>query len=627
MSSATLRTRVNQLVTAGKPHAAWQLLLSALQEGVTTQAAVMVAEQAKQFDLTALGLTRTRVALLGSFTLEPLVPLVQARAYLSRLAPECYVGGFNAWQSEALDSESGLWHFAPDVIILAVRPEELVPRLVFDFAALAPADIQVELERAQNALASFFDAVRARTTARLVVHNFPAPPFPTLGILDANRADGQASAFADLNARLRAAIREQRDIWILDAARLQAEWGYARWFDARLWALAKLPLSAAAQGRLADESVRFLRAFYGASKKVLALDLDNVLWGGILGEDGLDGIQLGVEYPGSAYVDFQRAVLDLYHRGVLLTIVSKNDEADALNALAQHPAMLLRPHHFAARRINWQDKAENLVSLADELNLKLDSFVFADDSAVEVSRVREALPAVLTLQVTGEPAARAAWLRGLGVFDTLAFSAEDRARGELYAQEAERTRLRASMTTLQDFLTSLDMELTILPLDAKTLDRAAQLTQRTNQFNLTTRRYTTADLARLCEMPGVDIRLAQLHDRFGDSGIIGLAITRADGVKTTLDTFLLSCRVVGRGVEVAFLAFLLQEARALGQREMVAEYIPTRKNQLAANFLAEQGFAVQKDGTWLKSLADYHADPPAWIRLTAPALVKAEQHG
>ncbi len=618
MSFSSLRAEVQDLLARGDAEAAWQRLLTALEPELTTQACVMVAAQADKFDLAALGLASTRAALLGSFTLEPLVPLVKALGYRSRLAPECYVGGFNAWQSEALNGDGALYRFQPDVIFLAVRADELAPPLVHDFAALEPDAIQAELDRAQAELEGAIAAIRSRSPARIVVHNFAAPVHPTLGILDANHAHGQQAVFSSLNERLRTLAANYRDVWLLDAARLQAEIGHAQWFDARLWGLARLPLSARAQLRLADECVRFLRAFHGASRKVLALDLDNVLWGGILGEDGADGIQLGTEYPGSAYVEFQRAVLDLHQRGVLLAIVSKNDEAETLRVLESHPAMLLRPRHFAAWRINWEDKAQNLVSLAEELNLKLDSFVFADDSPVEVERVRSALPAVMTVQVTGEPAARAGWLRGLGVFDTLTFSAEDRARGALYAQEAERKRLQSRVSTLEEFYRSLDMELSVSMLDATTLERAAQLTQRTNQFNLTTRRYTPADLAQLRDTPGVRVYLAQLRDRFGDSGIIGLAITRSDSLTVMLDTFLLSCRVVGRGVEGAFLAYIVNQAQQEGQLEIVGEYIPTRKNQLAADFLSDQGFTRAGDGAWHLSLTGHAVAYPEWIRVHAP---------
>lgn len=623
MTFSAHKSEIEALLTNGQTDAAWARLVSILDAETSPQANAFVIKQAHQFDFASLGLVRVRVALIGSFTLDLFAPVLQARAYASRLAAELYVGGFNAWQSELLNPASALYSFQPDVIFLAVRLEELAPRLLKEFASLDAAEINAEIERALDSLRGALRALRAKSNARVVIHNFAAPPFPILGILDANRADGQQAAVARLNAELAEVARQVQDVWILDAARLQSEIGYQQWHDARLWALAKLPLSGKAQQRLAAEYVRFLRAFYGLSRKVLVLDLDNVLWGGVLGEEGGDGIQLGAEYPGSAYVEFQRAVLDLYHRGVLLALNSKNNAEEAMNVIENHPAMRLRPNHFAATRINWLDKAENLSSLAAELNLGLESFVFADDSEIEIARVRSALPQVLALQVQGEPGLRADWLRSLDVFDSLSFSAEDRTRGALYAQERERTHLKQSIASLPDFYRSLEMELLLFPADERTLERAAQLTQRTNQFNLTTRRYTAAQLRTLQGTPGTHLILAQLRDRFGDNGIIGLALTRSDAFTTTLDTFLLSCRVIGRGIESALLAYVMELARELGHYRFGAEFIPTAKNHVAENFLAEQGLAHTADGTWQKELQNFRAAYPDWLAVRVNGLERA----
>ncbi|MGH9896004.1 MAG: HAD-IIIC family phosphatase, partial [bacterium] len=348
-----------------------------------------------------------------------------------------------------------------------------------------------------------------------------------------------------------------------------------------MWASARMPLAGSAVRRLAEEYVKYLSAFLGSSKKVLVVDLDNTLWGGILGEDGFDGIQLGSEYSGSAYVEVQRAILTLQARGVVLAINSKNNPSDAWEVIEKHPGMILRPDHFAGARINWNDKAGNLEELAEELNVGLEAFVYIDDSAAECERIRQSHPEVFTLHLASEPEKRAEKIRRLGVFDTLSFGTEDRNRTRMYRADTERKQWKSRAPSLEEYYASLAMELTIRPLEQAAVARAAQLTQRTNQFNLTTRRYTESEIAALTASDHSEVYTAHLTDRFGEDGIVGLAVVKRQEDALRMDTFLMSCRVLGRGVETAFLTFVLRRAEQLGMREVMGEYRPTKKNGIA----------------------------------------------
>jgi FkbH-like protein len=395
--------------------------------------------------------------------------------------------------------------------------------------------------------------------------------------------------------------------------------GAARWRDARLWGMARIPFSAAAAHALAEEYIRHLRAFKGLARKVLVLDLDETLWGGILGEDGPEGIKLGDRYPGNAFVELQHAALGLHRRGVVLAINSKNNTDEALEVLANHPAMVLRPEHFASTRINWQDKSANMIEIAEELGLGLDSFVFVDDSAVECERMRQALPDVLTVHLAGEPALRASTLLGLGVFDTLSYSEEDRQRGAFYRQEAQRTALRGTAQSIEDFYRSLEMLLTVEPVSRTTLPRAADLTQRTNQFNLTTKRYTEGEFAAALAEPGCEAWVFRLVDRFGDNGIIGLAMLEGTGPTVIISTLLMSCRVLRRTVEDAVLAVLATRARERGATAIEGRYRPTRKNGQTSGFYAERGFATaEPDSDTQRFVRDLATplEPPAWIEIS-----------
>ena len=585
-----VRARVEAHLAAGEHDLAWAEIIRLLRGEPTTTACALAADLASRLDPAAADLTPMRVALLGSFTLDPLAPLVQARALRSRLALLVYVGGFNTWRQEGLDPASGLRCFRPDAVFLAVRGEDLCPALLDRYLELSEAEVAGQVADLVGQIAEFIRSLREWSDARLVVPTFPVPPAPALGILDHQVAHGQTAAFRQANAALQDLAKRSRDVWLLDAERLMGAVGAWRSRDNRLWGLAGLPLSGAALHALAEEYVTYLRAFTGLARKVLVLDLDNTLWGGVVGEDEATGIQLGPEYPGSAYLDFQRVILGLHRRGVLLALNSHNNEADALEVLESHPAMLLRRHHFAAIRVNWQDKVRNMLELSEELRLGVDSFVYLDDSQVECERMWQALPRVWTVHLDPEPAARADMLRRLSLFETLTFSDEDRRRGELYQQEGARKRLCTTAQSPEDFYRSLQMELSIQRVDATRLARAAQLSQRTNQFNLTTRRYSEADLARLLESVTHEVYCVRLRDRFGDSGVVGLLITAFDGMRVTIDTFLLSCRVLGRTVEDAGLTFLLHRLRDTGAAEVIGVFRPTAKNAPAADFYSRNGF-------------------------------------
>ncbi len=624
-------SQIDALLTTGKHHLAWARIRDRLVEQTDRSFSITASKFADRVDRESADLVNVRVALLGSFTLDLLVPIVKACALSRRILAQTYVGQFNVWQQEVLSETSGLRRFNPDVIFLALRPEDLAPELVDGFLGLSPAEIGAQIRQATGALESFLGALRRFSQAKVVVHSMPLPVYPTLGILDHEIPAGQSAAFQEWNGAWLDVAKHTSDVWVMDCDRLIREIGWSRWCDARLWALARLPLSSMALDRIAEEYAKYLQAFFGVARKVLVLDLDNTLWGGIIGEDGLDGIQLGSEYPGSAFVQLQRLILSLHDRGVVLAVNSKNNPDEARHAMETHPAMVLRQKYFAATRINWNDKAGNLQELAEELNLNLDSFVYIDDSAVECERVRQALPQVLTVHMADEPALRADRLRRLsGVFDSLEYSSEDRARNAMYRAEGARKELKGQVASLEDFYVSLQMAMIIDRVDDSALARAAQMTQRTNQFNLTTRRRSESDLAALIRSKQYEIYTARSRDRFGDDGVIALAIVKCDDGALLIDTFLMSCRVIGREVESAFMTFLLRRAQALGLNAVVGEHRRTKKNALVEDFYARQGFEVlsrrSEDTTqWRVKSEQFQRDYPRWIRMDESTEVIAHE--
>jgi FkbH-like protein len=562
-----------------------------------------------------------RVAILRSFTVEPVLPLLEAEAALAGCRLAAWAGEFGAYGQEILDPGSGLYAHAPDTVVVAVQTRDLSPALWSGFAGLSDAAVQEEIAAAAANLGDLVEALRGRTAANILVHNLEPPLRRNAGLLDARRPVGQAEAIAAVNRVLAERLGALPDAYLLDYADLQARYGRARFVSEKKWATAKLPLSVDAIGWLAREWWRHISLFALPRAKVLALDLDNTLWGGVIGEDGLAGLKLSDEYPGVFYRNLQRAVLDIARRGVILAVVSKNNEADALRVFDEHPGMLIRREHLSGMRINWEPKAANLIALAEELNLGLDAFVFVDDNPAEREAVRRSLPEVIVPDLGDDPSAYADILRDLPALERLSASAEDGERARYYAQDRERRDLMAKTENLADFLASLDIGVSIAPVDAMSLPRAAQLTQKTNQLNTTTRRYTESQLAERLATPGWAGYVLSASDRFGDNGVVGVAIVHTEGGVCDIDTLLLSCRVIGRQIETAFLAFLATRARETGAEQLQGWFLPTAKNAPARAIYEQAGLTcVRQDGEaqlWSLSLSPSAIETPPWIRLEA----------
>ena len=532
-----------------------------------------------------------RVAILSNHTLDPLKDFLGREMEAAGLASEIWVAPFGVYAQEILNEGSALYRFSPDVTILALAPGPLFGRLLERFPDLSPDARRAEVARTAGDIASLIRAQAAHGRGILLVHNFVIPSSPVLGLHDARDPFGERAALAAANEALADACRAQVGAWLVDVEALAGRIGKDAWTDPKMAFLARMEVSRPGMEALARETMRFLRAFTGRMRKALVLDLDGTLWGGIIGEDGLSGIRLGDAPPGNAYAAFQRRLSAMQRRGVLLAIDSRNNPEDAIEALESHPEMILRPGDFAAMRINWKSKVENIREIARELNLGLDALAFWDDDPAERERMRAMAPEVLTIEVPRDPALYERTLAQVAEFDALALTEEDRTRGRMMAEGQARTQSRARFGTEEDFLRSLEIRATLAAPDAVTLPRFAQLTARTNQFNLTTHRLAEADLARMIASGRFLARGLRVSDRFGDEGWVGFALFEREDDRARLDTFLLSCRVIGRKVEHAFLAACLEDLRAAGVRRVEASYRPTPKNAPCESFLGDAGFA------------------------------------
>src|SRR5579875_237945 len=566
-----------------------------------------------------LALKPYKLAILRSYTVEPIVSLLQAEAFVSGFDLSVHVGDFNAYAQEILDDKSSMYAFAPDAVILAVQTRDIAPELWRDFADLEPDEATAAVERVVSELQTWARAFRKNSRAHLIIHNLEQPVIPVQGIFDTQSAAGQRAVIALLNERLAEAIREIRGAYILDYDGLVARYGRRNWPDEKKWLTMRLPIAAHYLTHLAQEWLRFLHPLAGKLAKAIVVDLDNTLWGGIVGEDGFDGIQIGVEYPGVAFQNLQRAILDLYRRGILLAICSKNNLEDAMAVLEKHPGMLLRPEHFAAMRINWAAKPQNLREIAAELNIGIDALALLDDNPVERRHVRLEVPEMTVIELPTDPIDYAEALRTCPVFERLALSAEDRDRPKYYVAEKQRIALEQAATSRDDFLRSLRQQAELAFVSSATLARVAQLTQKTNQFNLTTKRYSEQEISDLASRPDCQVFSIRITDRFADNGLVGVAITRDKNFVCEIDTFLLSCRVIGRSVETALLSFLAERARERGNRELVGWFFPTKKNAPAREFYPSHGFQIveQNDtgSRWRFDLRSQSIEPPQWVEI------------
>jgi FkbH-like protein len=555
-----------------------------------------------------------RVAILRSYTAEPLEPILRFRLLIDGYNPSSWFGGFNQYAQEILDDNGALTRFHPDVILLLVRLEELVPEFLERYAERPATEWSELLAAKARELAALAERAASRHSARVFVQNAVLAT-PYFGSVDGQQRDSQQRSVDAFNRALAEASETRAGIFIWDFERFTREQGLTELYDPKSWYVSRNPFKQSAYPRLVDHLWRQVRATLTPRKKCIVLDLDNTLWGGVAGEDGLDGVQIGQTYPGNCFRDFQRGLLALRDRGILLAVNSKNNEADAVAIIEQHPEMILRRQHFAALRINWDDKAGNLRSLAQELNIGLDAMIFIDDNAVECELIRRECPDVEVVRLPDKPYLVPGVLDTLASVDTLRLTAEDRRKAELYQARARQREEETQYANLDDFLRTLQMEVVIEPATSFSIPRIAQLTQKTNQLNMTTRRYSDTEIAAFSANSQYRVFSVAARDRFGDHGIVGVLILEFAGETCRIDTFLLSCRVIGRRIEALMLSVAAEAARGQQCRRLVGEFFSTPKNAPAAGFYESAGMTPVSSTEWVAPLTADAFAPPSHIRV------------
>ncbi len=430
-----------------------------------------------------------------------------------------------------------------------------------------------------------------------------------MGSLDASESETLLKKVIDFNAALIELAKQHND-YLFDIANLATMIGTQNWQDPAQWNLYKLPFAQNMMPVYADHVGRILSAIRGLSKKCLVFDLDNTIWGGVIGDDGLNGIKIGQgDGVGEAYLDVQRTLLKLSERGIILAVSSKNDNTVARQPFLHHPDMILNEKHISVFQANWQDKASNIEAIAKILNIGLNAIVFLDDNPVERAQVREALPMVSVPELPSDPSLFSRILLNAGYFESVNFSSDDKKRAEQYRSNALRVELKTKTRDLEMFLTSLEMKIEIGPFNDFNKGRVAQLINKTNQFNLTTRRYTENEINKMMSDSSIITLQARLIDKFGDNGLISVGIGRIKGEVCEIDTWLMSCRVLGRRVEEVFLSAFVLSAQKLGVKTLEGIFIPSENNSIVAEHYQKLGFTLVSTNTneitWRLSLTEY----------------------
>ncbi len=550
-----------------------------------------------------------RFAVLGGSTTNTLVDLLELLLLSNGFVPTFYQSEYGRYYEDAVHDSQALVDFRPDIIHVHVSCNNIA-RLA---AGATETDLSAQVNAQLSRFRDIWDSLESRIGCQVIQNNFELPPYPALGNMDATAAGGRTRFLMRLNEAFVAEANRRPKLLIQDICGISARLGLDNWFDWDRFFSYKVLLTPEANFVVARSLSSMVGAIYGKSRKVLVLDLDNTLWGGVIGDDGVDKIQIGRETPvAEAYTAFQEYCLALRDRGVLLAVCSKNDDEIARSGF-EHPSSVLKLEHFSSFKANWSPKHENILEIAKELNLGVESFVFVDDNPAERAIVEAQVPGIAVPNVGDQVTKFASVIEAHRYFEPAALSKEDLERAALYASNSHRAVQQTKFANYGEYLDSLEMTADIEPFKPIYMERITQLTNKTNQYNLTTRRYTLAEMEAVTDSPGHITLYGKLADRFGDNGLISIIVGRQSDQVLHLDLWLMSCRVLKRDMELAMLDALAHAAIDRGLRTMQGVYLPTKKNMMVADHYERLGFtrartaadAPEGASFWTLNLAGY----------------------
>ena len=557
---------------------------------------------------------KINVGILASFSLNGLEETLRVKCAQKGIDCRTYVGDYNQYNQEIFKSDSKLFQFNPQLTFLILDIRHILGELYFSPYSISASERKEFVETKVDEIKKLVETFLDNSNSKLVITNFQIPVYSPYGINEQKEDFGMKQLVYEINNKIRHELKDQSLVFIYDFNEFVMKFGEYNVFNYQDYFFGDIKISIDYIPKFTDELLGYVNAVMGITKKCIVLDLDNTLWGGIIGEDGFDNIKLGDDAVGRSFVEFQKRLLALNQRGIILAVNSKNNFEDAMEVIKKHPSMILREDNFACMKINWDDKVTNLQEISKELNIGLDSMVFFDDDLINQEFVKTSLPEVLVVELPNDSSQFAQIITKMKEFDVLKITEEDVKRNEMYLVQKKRTELKNKIVDFDEFLKQMNIEVNVKKADSFTIPRISQLTLKTNQFNLTTKRYQQEEISSFSSDKDRIVECVQVSDKFGDNGITGVyIIEKKDSKEWIIDTFLLSCRIMGRKVEEAMLYQIIEKAKNLGIKKIKGKFIPTKKNKPAENFYSDCGF--KKEGDYWVFNTDQVMKKPEQIKL------------
>ncbi len=547
---------------------------------------------------------KLRVAFLASSTINGFEETMRVKCYQKGIDCITYVADYNQYNQEILNQNSELYQFKPDITFLILDTRHILGEHFFSWYSVPHSDrkeiIDTKHEEIQNICRTF----QENFDSKLVVTSLQIPNYSPYGISEGEDY-GLKDAIYKINYKLFNEFQEHNSpkIFIYDFNEFVNKFGENNIFNFKQFFSGDIKISIEYIPKFVNELMGYVYTISGVAKKCIVLDLDNTLWGGVIGEDGFDNIKLGDNPIGRSFVEFQKRLLALNKRGIILAINSKNNFDDAIEVIQKHPNMILKEENFACVKINWDDKVVNLQKISEELNIGLDSMVFFDDDPINQEYVKKSLPGVLVVNLPKDSSQYPQIITEMKEFDVLKITEEDTKRNDMYLGQRKRKELESKVENYNEFLKQMNIQVEVKKADSFSIPRISQLTLKTNQFNLTTKRYQEDEVSKISSSDDKIVECVQVSDKFGDNGITGTYIIEKKNDEWIIDTFLLSCRIMGRGVEEIMINQIIENARLSGIKRIKGEFIPTAKNKPAENFYEKLGFK-KENNFWVFNTAD-----------------------
>ena len=560
---------------------------------------------------------KLRVAFLASFSINGFEETMRVKCFQKGIECITYVADYNQHNQEILNQNSELYKFKPDVTFLILDVRHILGDHFFSWHN-TPHDEKLKfVETKINEIKKLCNTFEKNSDSKLIVTSLQIPSYSSYGINEPREIRGIKEIIHEINNEMFktfSKLNSNSKIFIYDFNEFVMKFGEKNIFNYKQFFSGDLKISTEYIPKFVNELMGYIYAISGTTKKCIVLDLDNTLWGGIIGEEGFDNIKLGDNPIGRSYVEFQKRLLALNQRGIILAINSKNNFNDAIEVIQKHPNMILRESNFACVKINWDDKVLNLKKISEELNIGLDSIVFFDDDPINQEYVRESLPDVLVVDLPKDSSQYSQIVTEMKEFDVLKITEEDTRRSDMYLGQKRRKALENEVGNFNEFLKQMNIQVHIQKANSFSIPRISQLTLKTNQFNLTTKRYQEEEISSLSLASDKIIECVEVVDKFGDNGITGVYIVdKNSDEEWIIDTFLLSCRIMGRGVEETMLSQIIQKAKATGVKRIKGKFIPTTKNKPAENFY--KSYEFKKIGEYWVFDMEQNIEVPTHIKL------------